>query len=94
MPVEFIGIVHGQNVSEIHPAEGPPIDKAYVRAIASAHEAGGFDRVLIAHHSSSPDGYLTAAHVFAHTEKLGVMLAHRPGFVAPTLTARPRSRCA
>jgi len=88
MPVEFIGIVHGQNVSEIHPAEGPPIDKAYVRAIASAHEAGGFDRVLIAHHSSSPDGYLTAAHVFAHTEKLGVMLAHRPGFVAPTLTAR------
>ncbi len=61
MPVEFIGIVHGQNVSEIHPAEGPPIDKAYVRAIAGAHEAGGFDRVLIAHHSNSPDGYLTAA---------------------------------
>ncbi len=88
MPVEFIGIVHGQNVSEIHPAEGPPVDKAYVRAIASAHEAGGFDRVLIAHHSSSPDGYLTASHVFAHTQKLGVLLAHRPGFVAPTLTAR------
>ena len=88
MPVEFIGIVHGQNVSEIHPAEGPPIDKAYVRAIAGAHEAGGFDRVLIAHHSSSPDGYLTAGHVFAHTDRLGVLLAHRPGFVAPTLTAR------
>ncbi len=88
MPVEFIGIVHGQNVSEIHPPEGPPIDKAYVRAIAGAHEAGGFDRVLIAHHSSSPDGYLTAAHVFEHTERLRVMLAHRPGFVAPALTAR------
>lgn len=88
MPVEFIGIVHGQNVSEIHPAEGPPIDKAYVRAIAGAHEAGGFDRVLIAHHSNSPDGYLTAAHVFEHTDRLGVLLAHRPGFVAPTLTAR------
>ncbi len=88
MPVEFIGIVHGQNVSEIHPPKGPPIDKAYVRAIAAAHEAGGFDRVLIAHHSNSPDGYLTAAHVFAHTERLGVMLAHRPGFVSPTLTAR------
>ncbi|MEI9963504.1 MAG: LLM class flavin-dependent oxidoreductase [Caulobacteraceae bacterium] len=88
MPVEFIGIVHGQNVSEIHPPEGPPIDKAYVRAIAGAHEAGGFDRVLIAHHSSSPDGYLTASHVFEHTERLGVLLAHRPGFVAPTLTAR------
>ena len=88
MPVEFIGIVHGQNVSEIHPAEGPPIDKAYVRAIAGAHEAGGFDRVLIAHHSTSPDGYLTAGHVFAHTDRLGVLLAHRPGFVAPTLTAR------
>ncbi len=88
MPVEFIGIVHGQNASEIHPAEGPPIDKAYVRAIAGAHEAGGFDRVLIAHHSTSPDGYLTAAHVFEHTERLGVLLAHRPGFVAPTLTAR------
>ena len=88
MPVEFIGIVHGQNTSEIHPPKGPPIDKSYVRAIAAAHETGGFDRVLIAHHSNSPDGYLTAAHVFAHTEKLGVLLAHRPGFVAPTLTAR------
>ena len=88
MSVEFIGIVHGQNVSEIHPGAGPAIDKAYVRALAGAHEAGGFDRVLIAHGSASPDGYLIASHVFAHTEKLGVLLAHRPGFVAPSLTAR------
>jgi alkanesulfonate monooxygenase len=88
MPVEFIGIVHGQRVSEIYPPEGPVIDKSYVRAIASAHEAGGFDRVLIAHSSASPDGYLTAAHVFEHTERLGVLLAHRPGFVSPSLTAR------
>lgn len=88
MPVEFIGIVHGQRVSEIYPPEGPVIDKSYVRAIAGAHEAGGFDRVLVAHSSASPDGYITASHVFAHTEKLGVLLAHRPGFVSPSLTAR------
>jgi alkanesulfonate monooxygenase len=88
MPVEFIGYVGTQEVSEIIPPSGPVIDTDYARAVALAHEAGGFDRVLMAHSSASPDAVVTATQVFADTRRLGVLLAHRPGFVAPTLEAR------
>jgi alkanesulfonate monooxygenase len=88
MSVEFIGFVATQESSEIIPPVGPVIDKHYARAVALAHEAGDFDRVLIAHSSASPDGVVTASQIFSDTSRLGVLLAHRPGFVAPTLTAR------
>jgi len=88
MPVEFIGYVGTQEVSEIIPPSGPAIDTDYARSVALAHEAGGFDRVLMAHSSASPDAVVTATAVFADTRRLGVLLAHRPGFVAPTLAAR------
>jgi alkanesulfonate monooxygenase len=88
MPVEFIGFVGTQEVSEIIAPSGPAIDPDYTRAVALAHEASGFDRVLMAHSSASPDAVVTAAQVFADTRRLSVLLAHRPGFVAPTLFAR------
>ena len=86
--VEFIGMIQGQKVSEIHPAKGPALDRDYVRAFAQAHEAAGFDRVLVPHHSTSPDATLTVAYAASVTERIHFMLAHRPGFVAPTLAAR------
>jgi len=88
MSVEFIGFVGTQEVSEIIPPAGPVIDTDYTRSVALAHEAAGFDRVLMAHSSASPDAVVTAAQVFSDTRKLSVLLAHRPGFVAPTLFAR------
>jgi alkanesulfonate monooxygenase len=88
MPVEFIGFVGTQEASEIIPPVGSAIDTDYVRSVALAHEAGGFDRVLMAHSSASPDAVVTAAHVLANTKRLSVLLAHRPGFMAPTLAAR------
>ena len=88
MPVEFIGFVGTQEASEIIPPSGPAVNPAYARSVALAHEAGGFDRVLIAHNSASPDGVVIAGQVLAQTERLSVLLAHRPGFVAPTLAAR------
>lgn len=86
--VEFIGMIQGQKVSEIHAPRGPVFDPAYIRAFAQAHEAAGFDRILVPHHSTSPDATLTVAHAAAVTERIHFMLAHRPGFVAPTLAAR------
>ncbi|NDZ16182.1 alkanesulfonate monooxygenase [Variovorax sp. WS11] len=86
--IEFIGMIQAQKVSEIHPARGPAIDRDYVRAFAQAHEAAGFDRVLVPHHSVSPDATLTVAYAASVTERIHFMLAHRPGFVAPTLAAR------
>lgn len=87
-PIEFIGMIQAQKVSEIHAPQGPAIDLDYVRAFAQAHEQAGFDRVLVPHHSSSPDATLTVAYAASVTERIHFMLAHRPGFVAPTLAAR------
>ena len=74
--------------SETRPAEGPLIDVPFTREFARVHEESGFDRVLIGYYSDAPDGFVIASDVFAHTERLGVLLAHRPGFVAPTVAAR------
>jgi alkanesulfonate monooxygenase len=43
---------------------------------------------LVGYSSSSAEGFLVAQHAAAHTERLGYLIAHRPGFVAPTLMAR------
>lgn len=75
-------------VSEIHPASEPPVDPAVVRAFVDAHEQGGFEKVLVGHSASTPDGLQVAAYGAAHSERLGFLVAHRPGFVAPTLAAR------
>ena len=74
--------------SETRAAQGPLVDVEFTREFARVHEAAGFDRVLIGYYSDAPDGFVVAADVLAHTERLGVLLAHRPGFVAPTLAAR------
>ena len=88
MDVEFIGMIATREYSEIHPPQGPAIDLDYVRRFAQAHECSGFDRILIGYFSNGPDGFIVASYAAAATERLGLMLAHRPGFVAPTLAAR------
>src|SRR5437763_7592620 len=88
MPIEFIGYVGTCHESEIHARQGPIVDVSYTRALAREHERAGFDRVLIGYFSHAPDGFVVSADIAAHTERLGVLLAHRPGFVAPTLAAR------
>jgi alkanesulfonate monooxygenase len=88
MSVEFIGYISHADQSEIRPAQGDALDQAHLVRTAQAHEAAGFDRVLVAHHSSNPDGIMLAAHAAAHTHTLKFMIAHRPGFIAPTYAAR------
>ncbi|MYS19644.1 alkanesulfonate monooxygenase, partial [Streptomyces sp. DvalAA-14] len=88
MPIEFIGIAGTQAHSETGTTPGPVVDPAYLTELALAHEGSGFDRVLVAHSSASPDGFTVADQVLNRTTRLGVLLAHRPGFVAPTQTAR------
>ena len=88
MPVEFIGFIGTQHQSEIHAAEGPVIDRDYVERVARAHEEGGFDRALVAFGSTSPESQLVVAHAASVTQRLGFMIAHRPGFTAPTVAAR------
>ena len=86
--VEVLGLIATQYASETHAPAGPEIDKAYVGALARAHVFGGFDRVLIGWHSNGPDGLQLAADAAAHTQRIGFLVAHRPGFQAPTTAAR------
>lgn len=88
MTVEFIGFIGTRKHSEIHPATGPVIDVDYLNRFARAHEESGFDRVLIAFHATAADSLLVAAHAAAITRRLHFMIAHRPGFTAPTVAAR------
>jgi alkanesulfonate monooxygenase len=89
MSIEIIGMVGTQNVSESRgSSSGPAIDVDYLTRFARAHEAAGFDRVLIGYHATGPDGFAVAAHVLNVTSRLKVLIAHRPGFAAPTLVAR------
>jgi alkanesulfonate monooxygenase len=90
MSIEFIGIAGTQEASETETGRpgGAIVDPSYLRDLVLAHEQSGFDRVLVAHSSASPDGFMIADQVLTHTQRLGVLLAHRPGFVAPTYAAR------
>jgi len=87
--IEIIGMVGTKEVSESRGSfEGPAIDPGYLARFAQAHEQAGFDRVLIGYGATGPDGFAVAAHVLYATSALKVLIAHRPGFAAPTLVAR------
>jgi alkanesulfonate monooxygenase len=88
MSVEFIGFVGNHNSSEIIPRTGPVLDRDYIETVAKAHELDGFDRVLLAFHSTSPDALQVGQHVASVTQRLGVFVAQRPGFTEPTVLAR------
>src|SRR6267143_2715760 len=91
MPVELIGMIgvrpEGADGAAVH-VIGGAIDREWTRDFAQAHERAGFDRVLVGYTSTSADGFLVAAYAASVTERLSYLLAHRPGFVAPTLAAR------
>lgn len=89
MSVEFIGLISTTDGSESRPGwSAGAVDHAYTRRIARAHEDSDFDQVLIGYGSGFPDGAQVAAYAAAHTERLGFLLAQRPGFVFPTVAAR------
>jgi alkanesulfonate monooxygenase len=88
MDIEFIGYIGTRLQSEIIPAQPPVLDPAHVEQAARIHEDAGFDRALVAFHSTSPESILVAAHAASVTRRLSLLIAHRPGFTAPTLAAR------
>src|SRR6202795_1856954 len=88
MSVEFIGYIGSNYSSETVVRNGPVLDRHYIETVAKAHESAGFDRALLAFHSTSPDGLQIGQHVLGVTDRLNVLIAQRPGFTAPTLLAR------
>ena len=88
MTVELIGYIHHHEWSEAIEPGGPAIDLGHVRDSARVHEEAGFDRVLFAFNSTMPESLMIAQYVASLTERLGLMIAHRAGFNAPTIVAR------
>lgn len=88
MPVEINGLLNHSVSSETHPLPYTLFDRDGIAKMARLHDEWGYDKVLIANAASMPDNISIAGFVGAHTQRLGVMLAHRPGFIAPTMAAR------
>ena len=91
MAIELIGMIgvrpEGADGAAVH-VIGGEIDLGWVRDFSRAHEGAGFDKVLVGYTATSADGFLVSSYAAAHTERLGYLIAHRPGFVSPTLAAR------
>jgi alkanesulfonate monooxygenase len=88
MPVELVGIMSHRLSSERVPVPPKVFDRQLASMYAQAQEQAGYDRVLVAQSSFWPDSMPLATYVTSVTDTLGVMVAHRPGFVAPTMAAR------
>ncbi len=90
MPVKIIGMIGVTppiNDATVHIITGG-ISPDYLKSFAQAHERADYDLVLVGYTSQSADGIAVASYAAAHTERLSFLIAHRPGFVAPTLMAR------
>jgi alkanesulfonate monooxygenase len=88
--IEVIGMISTTLAAEIYGKSiiAGDVDREFVARFARVHEDGGFDRVLVGYGSTGADGFAVTAHAAAATTRLGFLIAHRPGFVAPTLAAR------
>lgn len=90
MPVRIVGMIGvspPQSEATLVIIEGA-ITPPFIADFARAHEAAGYDMALVGYSSSSAEGFLVALHAAARTERLSFLIAHRPGFVSPTLFAR------
>jgi alkanesulfonate monooxygenase len=63
-------------------------DPAFMVELAQLYDRLGYHRILTAQSARSPDSLPVAAWLAGQTKQLGFMIAHRPGFVAPTMAAR------
>ncbi len=90
MPLQVIGMIGVAPPADnatVHIIDGG-VSPEYLVEFSQAHDKAGFDLVLVGYTSTSADGWTVATHAAANTESVGYLIAHRPGFVAPTLAAR------
>lgn len=69
------------------PTEIPPSLDHFV-SVAQAAEDAGFSYALVPVQTACWDAYVTCSFVAARTRRLKLLLAARPGFVAPTVMAK------
>src|SRR5687767_11550344 len=88
MPIEFLGMGATNDGSETNRRSNGSFDPEFTIRLARAHEENGWDRVLTAYGSGSPDPAQAAALIAMNTERLQVLVAHRPNLSIPTFAAK------
>jgi alkanesulfonate monooxygenase len=88
MGVNFVGWLESHEASEVKLREGPVINPDYIQSMLKKYENSGFDKVLVPFFSNAADSIAIAGYCAALTQRLGFLIAHRPGFTAPTVAAR------
>jgi len=88
MGIEFLGIAGLNDGGETQARSGASFDKDYTLRFARAHEDNGWDRILFAYHSGSPDPSTAAAYIASKLDHLKILLAHRPNVSYPTYAAK------
>ncbi len=88
MDLEIVGLVNHQDASVGGPPPPKDFDPAYIEIAALTQERAGYDRVLIANAATMPESFAIGSYLASATSRLGFMMAHRPGFMAPTVAAR------
>jgi alkanesulfonate monooxygenase len=63
----------------------------YLRQVAQAAEAAGFDAVLTPTGTHCEDAWISTAALIPDTKTLRFLVAFRPGFISPTLAAQQAS---
>jgi alkanesulfonate monooxygenase len=87
--IEVLGLLFYKDSSETtQTAGGSPFEVETVRRMAQIFDDNDYDRVLILQNSFAADPIPIASFAAAITKKLAFMIAHRPGFIAPTMAAR------
>lgn len=86
--LEIVGIVNHRAGGVGDPPSALDFDPDFIREAALAQEAAGYNRVLIANAATMPESFAIGTYLAPQTSSLGFMMAHRPGFIAPTVTAR------
>jgi alkanesulfonate monooxygenase len=84
----FVGVGPAREASELVPAIGPAVQADQLRSVATAHEAAGFDAVLIGSSPTSPDPVVIAASVLQTTSRLRVVVGVGPAQAGPIAAAR------
>ena len=88
MPIEIIGAFSHRPSADDNPAPLSDFDSAFLTSLVKAYDRNGYDRMLIANGAIWPDSLPFAAYIAGVTQHVGSMIAHRPGFIAPTMAAR------
>ncbi|MBL8629466.1 MAG: LLM class flavin-dependent oxidoreductase [Rhodospirillaceae bacterium] len=87
-PIEIVGLVYHARSTEWRSLPPSTFDRPFIVELAQAFERAGYDRVLLGQTATWPDNLAIASTVAAVTTNLKLMIAQRPGFIAPAVAAR------